>query len=78
MLPLSKNRRFIFCLDMNEYRCIFFTTQYNADALKHVCTNTPMNARTPYPYEHLRETEPAYLAVDEVTTESKASVKILK
>jgi hypothetical protein len=46
-----------------------------------------MKARTPYIYEHLRVTEPAYLEIDEVitgaslltgmsiTTESIASVK---
>jgi hypothetical protein len=34
----------------------YFSATYNADAHKHACTLTPMNARTPYPYEHLRET----------------------
>jgi hypothetical protein len=48
----------------------FLRTQYNADTHKHAHKNIPMNARTPYPYEHLQGSEPVYLEIDEVTTDT--------
>jgi hypothetical protein len=53
---------------------MFFLENYTMQTLINTYIHSPLwrHARTPYLYEHLRETEPAYLEVDEVTTDGVA------
>uniref|UniRef100_A0A453JWB9 Uncharacterized protein n=1 Tax=Aegilops tauschii subsp. strangulata TaxID=200361 RepID=A0A453JWB9_AEGTS len=62
------------CVDLLLRTTFFAEHCTDADAHIHARTVTPMKAHThtlpAYPYEHLRETEPPDLEIDELTADA--------
>lgn len=45
--------------------------------MRHAHSSLWTHTRTPYSYEHLRKTQPAYLEVDEVNTNNSIDMNII-